>query len=234
MILAELELGGASRRVIMQAPKNGFFYVLDRATGELLSADKYMPVTWASHVDLETGRPVEAPNARQTEQDQLIVPGPSGAHNWHPMTYSPATGLVYIPAKVSSGIYHDDLITTKRSTIWTTNYAVEKMIGLPDEMSTEERAVIGKQAAAGVLIAWDPVARKEVWRVDSGFYSGSGLLSTAGGLVFQGDLAGRFNAYAADTGEPLWSHSVQGGIMASPITYYDDVFKARIPINYHV
>ena len=219
MILAELEIGGKLRNVIMQAPKNGFFYVLDRGTGELLAADKYMPVTWATHVDMETGRPVEAPGVRETEKDQLLVPGPSGAHNWHPMSYSPDTGLVYIPAKVSSGVYRDDFVTKQRKTIWYVNFDVSKMVGLPDELTVEERAALGPEAASGILIAWDPVARREVWRVDRGFYSGSGLLSTHGNLVFQGDLAGRFNAFAADTGRELWSYPVQGGIMAPAITY---------------
>jgi PQQ-dependent dehydrogenase (methanol/ethanol family) len=219
MILAEIEFGGKLRKVIMQAPKNGFFYVLDRETGELLAADKFMPVTWATHVDMETGRPVEAPGVRDTDQDRLIVPGPSGSHNWHPMTFSPLTGYVYIPAKVSSGVYRDDFITKRRKTIWTVDYAVEKMVGLPDEMTTEERAAVGPEVASGILIAWDPVKREEVWRVETGFYSGSGLLSTRGNLLFQGDLSGHFNAYAADTGRPLWSYPVQGGIMAPPITY---------------
>jgi len=219
MILAELVIDGKLRSVLMQAPKNGFFYVLDRKTGELLAADKFMPVTWATGVDLATGRPIEAPEARETEKDQLIVPGPSGSHNWHPMTFSPVTGLVYIPAKVSSGVYHDDFVTKRRKTIWTVNYAVEKMVALPDELTTEQRASLGPELASGILIAWDPAQRKEVWRVSTGFYSGSGLLSTRGNLVFQGDLSGHFNAYAADTGEPLWSYPTQGGIMASPITY---------------
>jgi mono/diheme cytochrome c family protein len=212
-------MNGKLRSVIMQAPKNGFFYVLDRVTGELLAADKYMPVTWATHVDMETGRPVEASGVRETEEDQLIVPGPSGAHNWHPMTYSPDTGFVYIPAKVSSGVYRDDFVTQQREMIWTVDFDVSKMVGLPDELSVEERAAAGPEAASGVLIAWDPVARREVWRVERGFYSGSGLLSTHGNLVFQGDLAGRFSAFAADTGRELWSYPVQGGIMAPPITY---------------
>jgi PQQ-dependent dehydrogenase (methanol/ethanol family) len=219
MILAELEIGGKSRSVVMQAPKNGFFYVLDRKTGELLAADKYMPVTWATHVDMETGRPVEAKGSRQTGEDQLIVPGPSGAHNWHPMTYNPGTGYVYIPAKVSSGVYHDDFSTQRRDMIWQTNYEVYEMVGLPDEFSVEERAAAGPEAASGVLIAWDPVERREVWRVETGFYSGGGLVSTAGNLLFQGDLAGNFKAYAADSGREVWSYSVQGGIMAPPITY---------------
>jgi quinohemoprotein ethanol dehydrogenase len=219
MILAEIEIGGALRNVIMQAPKNGFFYVLDRKTGELLAADKYMPVTWATHVDMETGRPVEAAGVRATDEDRLIVPGPSGAHNWHPMSFSPDTGYVYIPAKVSSGIYRDDFVSESRNMIWHTNFDVYKMVGLPDELSVEERTVAGPDAAAGILIAWDPAGQREVWRVARGFYSGSGLLSTHGNLVFQGDLAGNFNAYAADTGSEVWSYPVQGGVMASPITY---------------
>lgn len=219
MILAEIPFGGKPRRVLMQAPKNGFFYVLDRKTGELLAADKYMPVTWATHVDLETGRPVEAAGIRDTQDDQFIVPGPSGAHNWHPMSFSPDTGYVYIPAKVSSGVYRDDLATKRRKMVWTTNFAVEKMIGLPDELSVAERAAIGPEVSSGVLIAWDPAGKREVWRVPSGFYSGSGLLSTRGNLVFQGDLDGRFKAYAADSGREVWNYPVQGGIMASPISY---------------
>lgn len=219
MILAEIEIAGRLRNVLMQAPKNGFFYVLDRKTGELLAADKYMPVTWATHVDMETGRPVEAADVRNTEEDQLIVPGPSGAHNWHPMSFNPDTGYVYIPAKVSSGVYRDDFVTQRRKMIWYVNYAVHKMVGLPDEMSVAERAGVGPQVASGILIAWDPVNRREVWRIARGFYSGSGLLSTRGNLVFQGDLSGSFNAYAADTGREVWSYPVQGGIMASPITY---------------
>ena len=101
MVLADLEIDGRERKVIMQAPKNGFFYVIDRATGELISAENIMPVNWATHIDLETGRPVETPDARydETLAAKKISPGPAGAHNWQPMTYSPRTGLVYIPAK---------------------------------------------------------------------------------------------------------------------------------------
>lgn len=219
MILAELELGGAKRDVIMQAPKNGFFYVLDRATGELLSADPYMPITWATHVDMKTGRPVEAAGVRETEVDRLLVPGPSGAHNWHPMSFDPDTGLVYVPAKVSSGIYRDDFATRRRNLIWTPNFDTEKMIAVPDEVPAGARQAIGVQAASGVLLAWDPVARREVWRADRGFYSGSGVLSTRGNLVLQGDLEGRFKAFAADSGRELWSYPAQGGIMGSPISY---------------
>jgi len=219
MILAEIEIGGAERSVIMQAPKNGFFYVLDRRTGELLAADDYMPVTWATHVDLATGRPVETPGARATEEGQLISPGPHGAHNWHPMSFSPDTGYVYLPAKVSSGPYRDDFFTKRRKTVWSIDYDVNAFVALPDELSVEERRALGPEVASGVLIAWDPSRQREVWRVDRGLYSGSGVLSTHGQLVFQGDLAGNFSAFAADTGAELWSYPTQCGIMAPAITY---------------
>ncbi len=222
MILAELSIEGERRNVLMQAPKNGFFYVLDRATGELLSADKYMPVNWATHVDMETGRPVEAPGVRDGLEDLVITPGPTGAHNWHPMTYNPDTGLVYIPAKTSSGIYADDFYAVKRKTVWHTNFNGGLLTEVPDDVPAEERAAVGRSALSGVLIAWDPVQRGQVWEKPRGFYSGSGLLSTRGGLVFQGDLEGNFKAFAADTGAELWSYPVQGGVMASPITYAID------------
>ncbi len=219
MILTELEIAGRKRDVLMQAPKNGFFYVLDRKTGELLSAEKFMPVNWATHVDMETGRPVEAPGMRDTEEVQFIIPGPSGSHNWHPMSYSPETGLVYIPAKVSSGFYVDDFMTERRKMIWTVNYSVAHMVALPDEMSVDERKAFAKKEVDGLLMAWDPVAGREVWRMPKGFYSGSGVLSTAGNLIFQGDLHGNFTAHDARTGAVLWNRDVQGGVMASPITY---------------
>jgi quinohemoprotein ethanol dehydrogenase len=219
MILAELEISGQQRKVLMQAPKNGFFYVLDRATGELLSADKYMPVNWASHVNMETGRPVEAPGVRDGRKDLVITPGPTGAHNWHPMTFNPDTGLVYIPAKTSSAIYADDFFTRKRKTIWQINFNASLMMEVPDELPAELRAGMGQSAFVGKLIAWDPVHRQPVWEKERGFYSGSGLLSTQGNLIFQGDLSGNFSAFAADSGEELWSYPVQGGVMASPITY---------------
>lgn len=222
MILATLEIDGRERDVLMQAPKNGFFYVLDRKTGELLSADKFMPVTWATHVDMETGRPVEAPGVRDTEEGKFIIPGPSGSHNWHPMSFHPGTGYVYIPAKVSSGIYKDDFVTERRKSVWWVNFDVASMVTLPDEMPAADRRAFAEQEVSAFLMAWDPVARKEVWRVPKGFYSGSGVLSTAGNLVFQGDLHGNFTAHDATTGEVLWNAPVQGGVMASPITYEID------------
>jgi PQQ-dependent dehydrogenase (methanol/ethanol family) len=218
MILAELDIDGEQRKVLMQAPKNGFFYVLDRTNGELLSANNYMPTTWATHIDMETGRPVETPRARSGDPAFVIKPASVGAHTWHPMTYSPNTGFVYIPAMSNEARYLEDHFTARRKTSINLNYDMGTMLALPDELTIEER----KKIASGLqaqLIAWDPVKNEEVWRKPGGAYSGSGLLSTAGNLLFQGDLEGNFSAYAADTGEKLWSQYVQGGVMAAPVTY---------------
>jgi quinohemoprotein ethanol dehydrogenase len=221
LILAELDFDGGQRKVIMQAPKNGFFYVIDRATGELISAEKYMPVNWATHVDMKTGRPVEAPGVRSGSAEQVISPGPSGAHNWNPMSYSPATGYVYIPAMMNSFAYEDDFYAERRNTIWRTNYSVGG-VTLPDEITVKDRATIGPAALKGILVARDPVTNQEVWRQSLGFYSGGGTLATQGNLLFQGDMQGHFTAYAADTGKQLWSQSVQSGVMAGPISYQLD------------
>jgi len=221
LILAELDINGAQRDVIMQAPKNGFFYVIDRASGELLSAEKYMPVTWATHVDMETGRPVEAPGVRSGSAELTIFPGPSGAHNWNPMSYSPATGYVYIPAMLTSAVYEDDFYAERRATVWDTNYS-PNMVILPDGMTVAERAELGPDALRGVLVARDPVTNQEVWRKKLGFYAGGGVLTTKGNLLFQGDMQGNFSAYTADKGEKIWTQSVQSGVMAGPISYQLD------------
>ncbi len=219
MILADIEIGGDMRQVIMQAPKNGFFYVLDRATGELISAENIVPVNWATHIDMETGRPVETPTARydETIAAKKISPGPAGAHNWAPMSYSPDTGLVYIPARQIPMIFR-------------LNEAFERSpIGFNTGVNTwdqpEEFIDLGPEFGAelqGVLLAWDPVAQREVWRVDHAFMENGGLLSTAGNLVFQGTATGEFNAYNATSGERLWSAETQTGVLAPPVTYAVD------------
>lgn len=219
LILADMDVKGEQRKIIMQAPKNGFFYVLDRVTGELLSADNYMPITWATHVDMETGRPVENPMARASSMEFQVVPGPSGAHNWHPMTYNPDTGLTYIPAMANSALYIDDHRIADRKVVWNIHYNPEAVVFLPDQIPFEQRAPIADMVAKAVLIARDPKTNQEVWRIPQGYYSSGGLLSTSGNLLFQGDLDGAFRAYNATNGEELWNYPTQGGIMAAPMTY---------------
>lgn len=218
LILAELELNDAKRKVIMQAPKNGFFYVIDRATGELISADNYINITWATHVDMATGRPVEVPEARYRDEPFLVFPSYLGGHNWHPMSYSPQTGLVYIPvldfpanyAQAEKFIYRPGVANTGTDGI---------IGGLPDDQA--ERDAIGA-IILGRLLAWDPVKQREAWRVEHKGPWNGGTLSTAGNLVFQGTADGNLVAYKADTGDKLWAFPTQTGVVAPPITYEID------------
>ncbi|MFV0278583.1 MAG: c-type cytochrome, partial [Parahaliea sp.] len=218
MILADLEIDGKARKVIMQAPKNGFFYVLDRVTGKLISAEKYTLVTWADRVDLETGRPVEAPNARYEEAPALLFPSTQGGHNWHPMSYSPDTGLVYIPAHIGLMLYADDKDFTFKEKGWNTGVNLLPA-ALPDDPELRAEAVAN---FSGFISAWDPVAQREVWRVPQTNLWNGGMLSTAGNLLFQGNADGEFVAYRADNGEQLWSSPAHTGIVAAPITYSID------------
>ena len=218
MILADIEIDGRMRKVIMQAPKNGFFYVIDRTSGEFISAEAYVPVTWATHVDPETGRPVENPEAHYANEKKRIRPGPLGGHNWHPMTYHPGTGLVYIPAlDLRFDFAQDNAFTYVREN-WNTG--VDFLAGAPPP--TVEENLDNLEAIKGFLAAWDPVSQREVWRVQHATAWNGGLLSTAGGLVFQGRADGRFAAYAADTGELLWESPTHVGIIAAPVSYSID------------
>ncbi|ULQ47631.1 PQQ-dependent dehydrogenase, methanol/ethanol family [Flagellatimonas centrodinii] len=214
MILADLEIKGEMRKVLMQAPKNGFFYVLDRKTGELLSAEKFAPANWATHVDMETGRPVENPEADWSEKPALVSPGPLGAHNWQPMSFNPDTGLVYIPMQeaVAYFVPNPDEEYGGKGT-W---HMGSEPIALPEDEKALADAV---GAHKGHLVAWDPVAQKEVWRQSYVTVWNGGTLSTAGGLVFQGTADGRFVAYNAANGDKLWETPANTGVMAGPVTY---------------
>lgn len=242
MILTDLSINGVTRKVIMQAPKNGFFYVLDRETGEFISAESYVPVTWATHVDPETGKPVETENARYQSESPLAgmaveeqiaalssmktedlekafhKPSPYGGHNWHPMSYSPQTGLVYIPALDIPFAYGNEPAFKYEKGRW--NLAVDMQLNAPLGDRDLENTIDG--LVRGHISAWNPVTQREVWRVQHAGSWNGGLLSTAGNLVFQGTSHGRFVAYRADTGEQLWSSPAQTGIIAPPITYLVD------------
>jgi quinohemoprotein ethanol dehydrogenase len=216
MILAELDIDGKQRKVIMQAPKNGFFYVLDRETGEFISANNFVPVTWATHIDPDSGRPVETDTARYSGKTPSIqLPGPLGAHNWQPMSYSPDTGLVYIPAQEAPWAYVDKPDYKFTDGAWNTG--VDFVYGgLPTDKAVFKAA---KASLKGRLIAWDPVTQKEAWRHEyKGPWNG-GVLSTSGNLVFQGAADAHFAAFNANTGESVWKFFTQTGVMAAPITY---------------
>jgi len=226
LMLADLTIDGRERKVIMQAPKNGFFYVLDRLTGELLSAEAYTRVTWAKGIDLETGRPIETSHARFGDRVTMISPGPGGGHNWHPMSFNPATGLVYIPAYESSFGYVADADFEFRPRAWNVAIDLAASMGVggrPALPASEYEEGTGESAGApSFLLAWDPVAQQARWRVPYDGETGGGTLTTAGNLVFQGTNTGRFIAYRASDGEKLWEIDLGQGIIAAPSTYMLD------------
>ena len=205
--LADLPIGGTPRKVLLHAPKNGFFYVLDRVSGELLSAEKFAEVTWATRVDLATGRPVEVPGADYRDKEFLLKPSTFGAHGWHPMAFNPLTRLVYLPVQ-------EIAITLLADAHWTYR---------PGKMNTGTVLKFSpREAATGHLLAWDPVNQREAWRVPLGEPWNGGTLTTAGNLVFQGTTDARFVAYRADTGEKLREARAGARILGGPITYLVD------------
>ena len=216
IILADVKIDGQDRKVLMHAPKNGFFYVIDRTTGKLISGKNFVPMNWATGIDMATGRPIENPEARYLDgKAALVYPTALGGHSWHPMAYSPQTGLVYIPA-------HD----------FPMSYATDKTFkyipGL-ENMGTDQNLMIPpddpeelKRATAsfgGKLIAWNPLAQKQAWSVPHETVTNGGVLATAGNLIFQGTGSGFFQARNAATGKLLWNFPAQSGPIAGPVTY---------------
>ncbi|SHH20485.1 quinohemoprotein ethanol dehydrogenase [Hydrocarboniphaga daqingensis] len=215
IILADLKFGDTTRKVLMQAPKNGFFYVIDRANGQLISAEKFAPANWATHVDLKTGRPVENPEADWATKPALVSPGPLGAHNWQPMSFNPDTGLVYIPMQEAVALFTPD--PKQDFSGKGTWHMGSTPIALPENDAKALQGVTDMHK--GHLVAWDPVTQKEVWRQSYVTVWNGGTLSTAGNLVFQGTADGRFVAYDAKTGSKLWETPANTGVMAGPVTY---------------
>lgn len=218
LVLADLPIEGQQRHVIMQAPKNGYFYVLDRQTGKPISIHQYVDaLNWSKGIDQVTGRPQLNPQARydKTGKPWIGTPGPGGGHNWMPMSFSPQTGLVYIPVIEVSYPY----IAQKsyQQTPLTFNIGVdENANSLPQDPVIKAAALKGLK---GHLSAWDPVTQKEVWRAEVPYPWNGGTLATAGHVVYQGDAMGRFNAYQDSDGKPLWSVQTGTGILAPPISY---------------
>jgi quinohemoprotein ethanol dehydrogenase len=224
MILADVQINGQPRKVIMQAPKNGFFYVLDRLTGELLSAEPYAKVTWAKGVDPASGRPIETRQSRMYDQYTVsIFPGPGGAHNWHPMSFNPATGLVYIPAVESSFNYAREVGFKRQPRFWNLGIDLNSRVsakGLPPLPQSMYEPGTGPEVGANSsLLAWDPATGKPRWRVKHQGATGGGTLTTAGNLLFQGLSDGRLVAYTADKGEKIWEVQLGNGVMAAPSTW---------------
>lgn len=220
IMLADMEIEGSERKVLMQAPKNGFFYVIDRESGEFISAEPYVAVNWASGID-DDGRPIENPETRvdKTGKPALVTPGALGGHNWHPMAYHPDENLVYIPAFEAAMLYAPEE-NWKPDTARGFNVGFDLGAGdLPADQGFRKQV---SGTIKGMLVAWDPVKQEPRWSVQHPGPWNGGLLATGGGLVFQGTAGSEFNAYSAATGDKLWSFAAQTGIVAPPVTYTID------------
>lgn len=218
IIVATLPIDGKPRKVVMQAPKNGFFYVLDAASGEFISAGQFASrVNWAKGIDPKTGRPIfdrEAADYWTKGEGKLVFPGPLGAHNWQPMSFNPQTGLVYIPQQSNAEYFNPDKkAATPELGKWNVGVKLPEL-----QESKEELAELAK-LFSGKLQAWDPVKQKEAWSVEYPMTNNGGTLTTAGNLVFQGTSFGYLYAYTADTGKRLWQQQVSSAVIAGPITY---------------
>jgi quinohemoprotein ethanol dehydrogenase len=229
MVLADLRIHGRMRKVLMQANKNGFFYVIDREKRTLISADAFTKVTWAEHVDVSSGRPVEAPHARYEKAGPVMIwPAVAGGHNFQPMSFNPATGLVYIPTmklamRIGPQAPQDPEVLVRN-----------QRHDFPVLAVSAELASVDPDDGTAGLLAWDPIARRKRWEVHypHAFWNG-GTLTTAGGLVFQGLASGELVAYDATTGQPLWRFNCGLGMVAAPSTYeLDGVQYVAILVGY--
>jgi len=224
IILANEKRDGKDVKVLYHAPKNGFFFTIDRTNGKLLSANPFISgITWATGYDLATGRPIENPEARYEKTGKLYMANPSalGAHNWHPMSYNPATGLVYIPAQQLGGAYMPPMAPNEqgRSSMGFNTGGAIATADVPDDFNMVKAI---QAVTTGQLVAFNPKTGKAQWTVNYPTPWNGGTMTTAGNLVFQGDAMGKFNAYAADTGKLLYSLDVQSGVLTGASTYLVD------------
>lgn len=216
ILLADMQWNGKPRKLLMQAPKNGFYYVLDRATGELLGAKNYVDVTWASGVDLKTGRPIETGKADWQHELRIVKPANVGGHNWQPMALHPQEGLVYIPAiDIVQGFMPEPAYRFQPNA-WNVTLDMEALTDMALDIP------LLPMCSQGKLIAWDVAQQQPRWEVvQPGIWNG-GLLATAGGLVFQGTQDGYFRAYGAADGKLLWEYQTEIGVIAAPISFAMD------------
>jgi quinohemoprotein ethanol dehydrogenase len=219
IVSADLQINDQKRPVLMQAPKNGYFYVIDRKTGKFISAEKIAPANWALGIDPKTGRPTIDPTKHYGLDPVLVTPGPGGAHNWFPMGYSPRTKLAYLPTYESGMVYAlDPNFKPKpfRSNSGWGGYTGEAL---------KKRIELMKQATAmdkAYLTAWDPVTQKAAWKVPLPRHGNGGVMITASDLVFEGTTKQTFAAFDARTGKVLWEKPVQSAPVGGAITYMLD------------
>ena len=217
LMLVDLKFDGRNRKVIMQASKNGFFYVLDRETGQFISANPFVgKITWATGIDPKSGRPIESAIAYDGLHAVFVSPGPDGGHNWNPMAFSPTSGLVFVPAREGTTFLYAPDANWKSNTTKFNSGTDRRYDGPLVAKRAEAPAPVGK------LIAWNPVEKREVWHVDHPGEESGGVLASAGDLVFQGRSDGIFLAYRASDGKKLWEYDTGTGILAPPVTYMLD------------
>jgi alcohol dehydrogenase (cytochrome c)/quinohemoprotein ethanol dehydrogenase len=219
LMLADLKIDGRTRRVLMQASKNGVYYVLDAKSGKVLKAKNFVPTSWNSGIDPATGKPQMTQSDRYdlTRKIAIVQPGGQGAHAWHPFSYDPQTGLVYFSVIETSGLMKAADTFNGKPMSSITGLAT----GLPPSTYDEQHST-APRTATSQLIAWDPIKEREVWRSPAHGNIGGGTLSTAGGLVFQGTNKGQFIAYRADNGKPLWTFEAQTGVVAAASAFEMD------------
>jgi quinohemoprotein ethanol dehydrogenase len=223
MMLADLRIGGRTRQVIMQAPKNGFFYVLDRRTGQLVSAKNFVPQQWASHIDMKTGRPVLFPDVHLTTTPRRMTPSLLAAHSWTPMSFSSKTGLVYFAAQEQSIVYARQRDDDFRFVPFRNNAGYDYVGATPEWAALRRTLQVEADAMEkGYLLAWDPVRQREAWRVPYPYPGSGGTLATAGNLVFQGTIAKTFAAYRADSGAKVWEMPVDTVPVSGAVSYMID------------
>jgi quinohemoprotein ethanol dehydrogenase len=223
MTLADLEVDGTMRKVLMQAPKNGFFYVIDRSNGELLRAHPYGAVNWATHVDMDTGRPVENTDKYYEDNPQWVLPGAGGAHNWQGMSYDADRAVMYIPTHDAPYFYalSEEFAKTGIFKMNPVGQSFGLAIGAYREKLVRDAGPI--PTSKGQLKAFDPLTGQTRWAVDNEIgYGNSGVLATDGGIIFQGDGTGHIYAYDTDNGNELWRYETHGYVSANPITYEVD------------
>ena len=216
LMLADLRIDGRTRQVVMHAPKDGFFYVLDRKTGQFISAQNYVPNTWASHVDPRTGRPAINPESYVAEKPHMMTPSYGGGHSWNPMAYSPVTGLVYIPTMEQWMV--ESMLPGGQYKFVLGQSTLGAGVGNYPELRKQLNAdVEGRDK--GYLLAWDPVLQREVFRIPYPHPANGGTLATAGNLLLEGTINKTFAAYRADNGRKLWEMPVESVPVAAPATY---------------
>jgi alcohol dehydrogenase (cytochrome c) len=210
MVLADMNVEGKPTKVLMDANRNGFFYVLDRTNGKLLAANPYVKVNWATGIDMKTGRPIETDVSKDARDGKKVTVYPSilGGKNWEPMSFNPQTGLAYANTLLFGGHYKTEPATYKAGE-WYLGMDLSDLWDWGD-------------GPRGALRAIDPLTGKAKWEVPSDIPRFSGVLSTAGGVVFSGQLTGEFEAFDADTGKKLWQFQTGSGIEGQPVTWQQD------------